>query len=214
MDKTYGALIQSSRVSSVTRDVLQARAQPDDPDYVPSALDEATLETLRVVLDLVIPQSPPRTVDLAARIDRTLSRGVGDGWRYSALPADRDAYVSGVRTLNGLAVRRFGNAFAEVSPEHRQVLLTHITMGPDAADTTSGDGLPLDPAQLRLWFEELRADAVRLFVATPAMLARIGYSGIANGGDGLPKSGFVDVGLNQREDWEPSPAGIASDAEP
>jgi hypothetical protein len=56
---------------------------------------------------------------------------------------------------------------------------------------------------LRAWFEDARADAVKLYVAHPDTLARLGYSGIANGGDGMPKSGFVRIGFGERESWEP-----------
>jgi hypothetical protein len=56
---------------------------------------------------------------------------------------------------------------------------------------------------MRSWFEDLRADAVKTYMGHPKTLARMGYSGIANGGDGEPKSGFVRVGIGEREAWEP-----------
>jgi len=66
----------------------------------------------------------------------------------------------------------------------------------------------LDADQMRFWFEDVRADAVRLHLAHPAGLARIGFSGIGAGGDspepiaaGLP--GFVKTGLDSPEPWEP-----------
>jgi hypothetical protein len=40
-------------------------------------------------------------------------------------------------------------------------------------------------------------------MAHPAALARIGYSGIGVGGANTPHQGFVSIGPNQREDWEP-----------
>ena len=63
----------------------------------------------------------------------------------------------------------------------------------------------LDSKQMRLWFEDTRSATVRLYVAHPRTLARMGYSGIGYGGDGKPKSGFVRVGANERETWEPLP---------
>jgi hypothetical protein len=64
---------------------------------------------------------------------------------------------------------------------------------------------------MRFWFEDLRADAVRLWLAHPAALARVGFSGIGAGGDrpgpiadGLP--GFHEVGLDRAESWEIRPA--------
>jgi len=63
----------------------------------------------------------------------------------------------------------------------------------------------LDPKQMRLWFEDTRSAAVRLYVAHPATLARMGYSRIGYGGDGEPKSGFVRAGADEREAWESLP---------
>ncbi len=56
---------------------------------------------------------------------------------------------------------------------------------------------------MRVWFEDLRADAVKLYVAHPQTLAAMGYGGFANGGDGSPKTGFARIGLGEREAWEP-----------
>ncbi len=56
---------------------------------------------------------------------------------------------------------------------------------------------------MRLWFADLRSDAVRLYVAHPATLARMGYGGIAYGGDEARKPGFVRIGAGEREAWEP-----------
>ena len=63
----------------------------------------------------------------------------------------------------------------------------------------------LNGAQMRRWFEDLHADAVKLYVAHPATLAGMGYSGIACAGDDGNKSGFTLVGLGEREAWEPLP---------
>ncbi len=53
------------------------------------------------------------------------------------------------------------------------------------------------------WFEELRGEAVRTYLAHPAGLAAIGFTGIGAGGDdadALP--GYRLTGLNERESWE------------
>ena len=64
---------------------------------------------------------------------------------------------------------------------------------------------------MRLWFEDLSADAVRAYVAHPRTLARLGFSGIANGGDQPRKQGFVRLGAGEREAWEPvAQAGLGS----
>ena len=72
----------------------------------------------------------------------------------------------------------------------------------------AGHGL-LDAAQMKHWFEDLRAELVRRHVAYPATLAAMGYSGIGIGGDTAPQ-GFAMVGTDEREPWEPLPAGDAA----
>jgi hypothetical protein len=56
---------------------------------------------------------------------------------------------------------------------------------------------------MKRWFEDLRADLVRLWLAHPAAMARIGFDGFANGGDGPRKQGFERLGAGEREAWEP-----------
>jgi hypothetical protein len=89
---------------------------------------------------------------------------------------------------------------------HQDALLTLC----ERADLAVPDALGgrLDADRMRFWFEDLRADAVRLWLGHPAALARIGFSGIGAGGDrpgeiadGLP--GFHEVGLDAPEAWEP-----------
>ena len=48
---------------------------------------------------------------------------------------------------------------------------------------------------------------MKIYVAHPATLARMGYSGVANGGDGARKQGFVLLGAGEREPWEPEARG-------
>ncbi len=191
---SYRDLIDSDRVSGETRALLLARAVADDPAYQPRAIGAGQLAALRAVLDRVIPQ-PGRPIDLAARIDRQLAEGVGDGWRCAELPPDAEAYRTGLRTLAAMA----GAPFESLPASRQDGLLQRIA---DGTSDPSGTGL-FDPRQMKLWFEDVRSDATRLYVAHPATLARMGYSGIGYGGDGEPKPGFQHVGIGEREAWEP-----------
>ena len=199
VDVSYQAFIRSGRVSSRTRGLLLARAEPDDPAYRPAAIGADQLVTLRAVLNRVLPQTGT-AIDLAARIDTNLATGVSDGWRFAALPSDADAYQAALHTLDAAA----GGAFATLDAAAQDDLLGRIAEGSVEA---AGSRL-LSGSQLKLWFEDLRSDAVRLYVSHPATLARMGYSGIGYGGDGEPKTGFQQVGIGEREAWEPQPEGV------
>ena len=187
----YARLIASDRVSARTRATLAERAIPDAPGYHPKVLSMQQLGTLRALVDRVIPQ---HAIDLAARIDTQLAAGEGDGWRFAGLPGDADAYRAGLDTLDALA----NGAFARLEGEDRDALLHTV----EAADWTAAT--PLTPEQMILWFEDVRADAVRLWLAHPATMARVGYDGFATGGDGIRKQGYALTAADQREGWEPA----------
>jgi hypothetical protein len=203
-DTAYLRLIDSNRVSHGTRDVLNERGRPDDPAYEPVVLDHDAFITLQAILARAIPQPHEPPIDLAARIDAQLQAGTGDGWRFADLPPDADAYRAALFSVQDETQRRFARAFTDLNDAERDDVLTQIAagrIGSEAAETTPPGRLRR--SQLRAWFEDVRADAVRLYMAHPATLARIGFSGIANGGDGEPKSGFARVGVGEREAWEP-----------
>ncbi len=196
----YQALMHSGRVSARTRDLLLQRAQPDDPGYAPGAVSAAQLAVLRAVAGRVVPQTGPARVDLAARIDRQLAGAKGDGWRFDILPPDAEAFRAALDTLDAGAQAQHDAGFAQLDGAQQDAMLEAVAAGKAAGGT-------LDPAQMQKWFEDSCAEAVRAYVAHPATLSAMGYSGIGYGGDGEPKSGFVTVGVGEAEPWEPPAAG-------
>ncbi|KQT69913.1 MULTISPECIES: gluconate 2-dehydrogenase subunit 3 family protein [unclassified Aureimonas] len=205
----YAALIRSDRVSPHLRDELLKRARPDDPAAAPRSLEPHQFDILSAALDSIVPQNPDAFIDLAARLDAMMAEATGNGWRYEALPGDPDAYRAGLETLGDLAQDRFGQGFADLSPEERDAILRDVEAGKAGFEDREGR---FDAEQMVLWFEELRSDAVRHYVAHPATMARLGYSGIANGGHGGALfTGFEKVGIGEREDFEPrAQAGAVS----
>ena len=197
----YRALIESPRVSAGTRRVLRARAVDDDPAYQPVAMTPAQLGVLRAVISRLVPQPDTARIDLAARLDAQLGAGRGDGWRFAVLPDDRTAYARGLSVLDHQARAEHASGFAELAHDLQSTLLSRAAAG----ELDAGAPGLLDGAQMQLWFGDVLAEAVRLYVAHPATLAGMGYSGIGYGGDGDDKPGFSLVGLGEREAWEPMP---------
>jgi len=176
----YREFLLSDRVAPKTRQILAERLIP--PPIPPDILTPLQLETLRAALDRIIPQPPP-ALDLAAPIVAQLASGVGDGWRYDVLPPDRTAYRE---ALDRLAAANF------------------LTLTPAAQDATLAS-LAADPGSPDArWFEDLRAAAVTRWIAHPATLARIGYSGVGIGGATTPHRGFTSITPNHPEPWEPT----------
>ena len=190
-EKGYLELFQSPRVATQTREALLSRMFVDDPGYQPRALSGEQLETLRSVLARVVPQDgSDLEIDLAARLDKQLAAATGDGWRYASLPRDAEAYRIGLGLLQEFAMKLSAVPFTRLVLEAQDGLLHAI-----ASSRVRSDKL-----DLRRWFEDLRADATQIYVSHPLTLARIGYSGIA---DDL--NGFVQIGIGEREVWEPEP---------
>ena len=184
--EAFVRLIASARVSRRMRAALAARALADNCDYAPRVLSSRQLQTLRAVADRVIPQSGP-SIDLAARIDAQLAAGKDDGWRFADMPTDREAYAMALDGLDG---------FGALADNEQQSTLTRLAEG-------EFDLAALSMEQMKRWFEDLRADLVRVWVAHPATMARIGFDGFANGGDSARKQGFERLAADERESWEP-----------
>ena len=179
--------IASSHTSARTRAALAGRALADAPDYSPQALTGPQLGVLRAVADRVVPQDGP-PLDLAARVDAQLAAGPGNGWRFADLPADVEAYRAALDALADLP---------DMTAVEQDALLTRVADG-------EGPNVPaLAADQLAHWFEDACDDLVQAWLAHPASLAKVGFDGYANGGDGLRLQGFTLLRPGTREAWEP-----------
>ena len=197
LNTAYRALIESDRVSAGTRAVLLARTEPPDGADDASVFSIELRSVLRALLNRLLPVD---AIDLAARLEATLATGAGDGWRFAGLPPDAEAYRAGLATIDAIARSRYGAPFADL-PATQQDDCLRFCAGGDAAWPSQASRL--DASQMTQWIGELRSDAVRVYVAHPLTLARIGYGGIGLGGDQARLVGFEAIGLGQREQWEP-----------
>ena len=187
----WGRVIASSRVDVAVRRTLAQRALVDDRDRAPRTLNRAQVETLRALAALLVPQGEGGTIDLAVRIDDMLAEGGTDGWRPVGSPADPVAY--------GLGLDAIAAEWPSEVTEQRSLIVRLITDGIDAA------GLGTDG--IRSWFEDARNDLLRMWLAHPASLARIGFDGFAVGGTGPRPAGWATIATGERETWEPSELG-------
>ena len=169
----------------------------------------ALSETLRAVIDRVLPQSGPNKLDLAARCLLALSGPQGDGWRFASLPPDIEALRAGLATLDQAAMSQHGRGFEHLAGADQDKLLKQAADGSIAIDNEVLAG-GLTSSAMKLWFEDVRSSVTQAYVAHPATLARIGYSGIANRGEPSGPQGFVHFGEGIREDWEPAATRTAA----
>lgn len=189
---TVRALLETDLVTPQTRAVLRARLDDGGRD-APRCLDPRELTTLRAACARLLPQPHrARPVDLAACIDRRLATGTGDGWRYAAMPPDREAYRLGLRGLNESAHALFGGEFATLDGARQDAVLLAVQRG-----TAAGPAWEVVPPGR--FFEELLVGVAECYYSHPLAQEEIGYVGMAD----VP--GWHALGLDEREPREPLP---------
>ncbi len=186
----FARLLASDRVSARARAALLARTRPLSDDA--SGWSVAQLETVCALVAQVLPDVGADR-GLARRVGKAV-HGAGDGWRFADLPPDAEAWNRGLATLDALT-----GGFAALPAADQADWLTRI----DAGEAGIDDEVErLSPAQMTLWFQDVRAEIVRQWIATPAAMAAIGYDGFAVGGDGPRKQGYTRTAADDLERWQ------------
>ncbi|OUJ76038.1 gluconate 2-dehydrogenase subunit 3 family protein [Hymenobacter crusticola] len=186
---TVRALLATDLVTEATRTALAARL--DAPLYEPQFFDGVTYELLRAVAARLFPQPDRETpIELAHAIDERLLKGESDGWRYEALPPDREAYRLGLGGINESAQLLFQHPFLSLSPEQQDAVLAAVQRA--EAPGTTWETLPA-----QLFFEELLAELTENYYSHPIAQEEIGYVGMAD----VP--GWHHLGLNNLDPREP-----------
>lgn len=192
---TVRALVDTDFVTPATREVLKSRLMPDDvpPSHVlkPRFFDAEAFDTLRAACARLIPQADrQRPVDLAGALDERLAEGKCDGWRYSRMPPDGEAYRRGLNGLNESARAMFGMAFCELDASGQDAVLLAVQR--DEAQGQTWESVPA-----RHFFEELLAELSEGYYSDPLTQEEIGYVGFADA------HGWNAIGLNELEAHEP-----------
>jgi gluconate 2-dehydrogenase gamma chain len=187
---TVRALLATPHVSEATRAALQARlAEP--ATYAPQFLAPETYALLEAVAARLFPQSdrPETPIALAPAVDQRLAEGRADGWRYDALPPDREAYRVGLGGIQEIAQNRFQADFVGLNPEQQYAVLQALASGTPPGTTWT----TLDAGR---FFEEMLAELTETYYAHPLAQEEIGYVGMAD----LPS--WIKIGLNEKDDRE------------
>ena len=187
------ALLNTDQVTDATRQALTQRLNA--PLRQPTFFTAHEFALLQAVCDRLIPQDERLKVDhidIVGSIDKRLTEGTSNGWRYDAMPADGDAYRSGLAGIDESAIGLHGHPFQQL-PDNQQddVLKAIQAMDPPGA---VWQRLPVGR-----FFEELLAEAVEMYYSHPLAQEEIGYVGMAD----VPT--WQRLGLDQLEDREPRP---------
>ena len=189
---TVRALLDTPHVSEATRAALQARLNAPAA-YAPQFLAPETYALLEAVAARLFPQPdrPEAPIALAPAVDQRLAEGRADGWRYDALPPDREAYRLGLGGIQEIAQAQFQADFTALNTEHQDAVLKTLASGTPPGTTWQ----TLDAGR---FFEEMLAELTETYYAHPLAQEEIGYVGMAD----LPS--WSKIGLNEKEEREPS----------
>lgn len=194
----FSELMEGGHTSSQTRTVMEGRLQSAESEGEPQSMSREELLQLRALVSCVVPGAP---FDLAAQLDRQLAEGSGDGWRHAGLPADAEAWRQGLHSLESGAERLHGVPFVALSRNLQESLLAQASEGKLGKGLLGTAGLgesagSYTGAQMKQWFEEVRGELTKLYVADPRTMERIGFTGFAD------EAGFTQIRLGQTEAFE------------
>ena len=187
---TVRALLDTPHVSEATRAAVQARL--DAPAaYAPQFLAPETYTLLGAVAARLFPQPdrPEQPIALAPAVDQRLAEGRADGWRYDALPPDREAYRLGLGGIQEIAQSQFQADFTTLNTEQQDAVLQALASG-------TPPGTIWETLDAGRFFEEMLAELTETYYAHPLAQEEIGYVGLAD----LPS--WTRIGLNEKEDRE------------
>jgi gluconate 2-dehydrogenase gamma chain len=184
---TSQELLPSAHVSAATRAALTQRLTETGAAYAPQFLAPETYRLLEAVAARLLPQ-PDREVPipLAPYIDQRLAEGRADGWRYDALPPDREAYRLGLGGVQEIAQHLFQAGFEELTPSQQDEVLAALA-------SSNPPGATWQTLNAGRFFEELLAELTETYYAHPWAQDEISYVGYAD----LPA--WTKIGLNEKE---------------
>jgi gluconate 2-dehydrogenase gamma chain len=180
-------LLSSAHVSAATRAVLTQRLADTGAAYVPQFLAPETYRLLEAVAARLFPQPErPVPIPLAPALDQRLAEGRADGWRYDALPPDREAYRLGLGGVQEIAQSLFQAAFEQLVPSQQDAVI-------QALASSNPPGAVWQTLNAGRFFEEMLAELTETYYAHPWAQDEIGYVGYAD----LPA--WTKIGLNEKE---------------
>ena len=180
----FDVLGQARHWDRVTADLVTARLS------APSGLaffTAAQAACAGVLLNLLAGQKDDQQISLLHMVDARLAAGETDGWRYSDMPEDGQAWRDTLVFLDEDAAERGGTTFSN-APEEDQLELVQAVQ-----DLASGKWHGLNAAHV--WSLWTRYACTALY-AHPLAWNEIGFPGPA-----YPR-GYKNTGVDKREPFE------------
>jgi len=190
----FDVLDQAPHWDRVTAELVTDRTRPPG-DLTFFTPPEAACAA--ALLGLLLDQRDQPQVPVLHMIDSRLAAGETDGWRYDDMPEDGQAWRVTLAFLDGDAMERRGDLFADAPAGDQVALVQAIQEKTDGGDW---HGLPAK----HVWSLWTRY-ACTAFYAHPAAWAEIGFPGPA-----YPR-GYKNAGVGKLEPYEVPDARPAID---
>jgi hypothetical protein len=175
---------QARHWDQVTADLVTARLSPPSG---PAFFTAAEAACAGVLLNLLTGQQDNQEISVLSMVDARLAAGETDGWRYSDMPEDGQAWRDTLAYLDEDAAARGGTTFAD-APEDDQLALIQAVQ-----DLAAKDWHELSAA--RVWSLWTRYACTALY-AHPLAWNEIGFPGPA-----YPR-GYKNAGVDTLEPFE------------
>ncbi|HEY8315064.1 MAG TPA: gluconate 2-dehydrogenase subunit 3 family protein [Candidatus Baltobacteraceae bacterium] len=187
----FSTLKQAQFWDEKTREVILDRVW-NVPSIRFFSNEEATL--LEAICDRVLPQDDRDTahkIPIVPQIDKKLYENIGDGYRYAAMPPDRDAFRLGLLAIETIAQARHGRYFVNLEVPEQEQILRSLHDGKPAAAHDIWARLPVH----RFWML-LVGEAAEAYYAHPWAWDEIGF-----GGPAYPRA-YMRLERGEPEPWE------------
>ncbi|HWE56197.1 MAG TPA: gluconate 2-dehydrogenase subunit 3 family protein [Acidimicrobiales bacterium] len=178
----FDTLDQVEFWDDVTAGVVLSRLDPQPEMIFFTPAEQATAGAL---CDRLLAQDDEPKVPVLLLVDRRLSAGETDGWRYADMPEDSDAWRRTIAALDDDANGRFGRPFHALAVEEQGSIIE------DVRTKDHWHGLPAQ----RVWSLWTRYTSTA-FYSHPWAWNEIGF-----GGPAYPR-GYKALGVGKREPWE------------
>jgi gluconate 2-dehydrogenase gamma chain len=185
-------LLPTEHVSAATRAALTQRLAATEAavGYEPQFFAPESYQLLVAVVGRLFPQPErPVPIPVAPAVDERLAQGKSDGWRYDALPPDREAYRLGLGGIEQIAQALFQANFEHLAPAQQDAVIESLASG-------NPPGEAWQSMRADRFFEEMLAELTENYYAHPWAQDEIGYVGYAD----LPA--WTKIGLNEKEPRE------------
>src|SRR5688572_12577310 len=129
-NSTVLGLLQTDLISPQTKKLLNERLEEINKKYKPVFFSADVFEQLQAIANRLIPQhDKTKYIDLAASIDRRLSEGKNDGWRFASMPPDGEAYLIGLKAVNEMSILTFRKFFVQLDALEQDDILSAVQNG-------------------------------------------------------------------------------------